>query len=551
MALQDVNRLPPGELKKSLDPEKLHLVFGGGVGAFGRNISIFTYQNKTIWIDAGCGFPNSQLPGLVRTLPGAELVRAFTPDAIIITHAHEDHIGGLPYLKDLIPAGVKVYLSRFSAALLRKRLGDLSIDASHFPIEIIKENETAQCGPFHLSGFYLPHSIPQTFGLGVEIKELGKKIFYSSDFKLQGREPRFSSAAIKKYGPVDYLFCDSTGALSGGSAISEEQVHKNLEKVIQNWKGRIFITTFASQVERIHGIYDIAKSTGRPLGIRGHSIRVHLQAAFESDEFPESPWKLPSPSPATRNAIWLISGCQAEPGSSFRRFAEGELGKLSPGKGDLVIYSGSIIPGNIESVYIALNHIAAGGAHIMGIDDDDPAVHTSGHARKEELKKFISWLAPERLIPIHGDPIHFQGFASILKGNKRTHLEILDERFLYSIGEKVEQIEGIDNDSIMMEEGEVHSEHKLYCHRRNLSQAGICNIVVEQENFRLLALQYVGAGSEEFITSVEEKIKEEIRPLIEDLAGKSSSKENKIKQKICKIHMKYLKKTPYVNIIRA
>lgn len=534
-------------LHTRLNPEKTYFLFGGGVGRFGQNFTIFHHNGATLWVDTGAGFPAYDQPGLQRTIPSYEIVKKFPPSVIVLTHAHEDHIGSFAFLYDFIPVNTPVYASPFTLSLLKTRLKELDLDFNRFSFRIVNQNAMFQEGPFRLSSFFMPHSIPQTFSIGIETQK-GEKIYFSSDFKIHGTEKRHSPKDIKKYGPVDYLFCDSTGSLSSGSAPDETEVVKGLEKTIRNWPGRIFITTFSSQIERIRYIYEIAERTGRPVGIRGRSIRVHLQAAFESEEFPKPSMRLNNPSPQNAKAIWIVAGCQADEGSSFRRLAENELAKLHCSSKDLLIYSGSIIPSNTEYVFEALNNIAARGTPIVGIADEHPVVHTSGHARKDDLRKLIDWVKPGMVIPVHGDPIHFQGVAELV--SKSTPVKILKEACLYELSSEIPRVTSFDALPGLVEPGELHFETSLYRHRKSLSISGICNVVIQEEGWQLIRIQYVGTGTSEFIEKHIPALTTRIKDVLKARATSQSINVNKkLQQKIAKINLDLLQKNPFINLI--
>ncbi len=543
----------PEEVRQELKDDKLYALFGGGVGSFGRNFSIFTYRGQTVWIDIGCGFPNQNYPGLSRTIPSFEVMKNFPPNVVILTHAHEDHIGAVPYAVEFIPPETPVFASPFTIALVKKKLRETGIRENSLNLIPVEQNGVFHHDTFELGAYFVPHSIPQTFAVGMNIyaseNKLHKKIFFTSDYKLHGEEKNFASEDIQKFGPADYLFTDSTGALMAGTSIDETEVRQNLEKVISSWEGRIIVTTFSSQIARIKSIYEIAQKLNRPIGIRGHSIRVHLQAAHETGEFPVPAWKIASPDPEHPKAIWLVAGCQAEEGSSFQRFSSSGLGKMSPHKGDLVIYSGSVIPGNTEQVLGALNHLALQGIAIYGMESGQLPVHTSGHARQDELARMVEWVRPSVVAPVHGDPMHFQAFTSFLGKFPDLTFSMISDRFVYELAKQPKPVLPIDTDPVFIDANEIHHEKKLYCHRRNLATSGICNIIVAEGDGRVELLQYVGTCSDDFLAEKMPLLETDIQKIFNRVYEKGKAKENKVKQKISKVNLKHLEKAPFVNLI--
>ncbi|HRP69733.1 MAG TPA: MBL fold metallo-hydrolase, partial [Turneriella sp.] len=230
-----------------LRPNKLYFAFGGGVGRFGTNFTLFHLNDTTVWVDLGSGFANHHTPGMDKNLPNRQLLLGFPPTAIFLTHGHEDHIGALPHLTEVIPHGTPIYTSPFTKALVVNRLKDRGIDPSIWEFKLIEENTQVKIGNFTVFTFFMPHSIPQCFSVGLEADAAGekKRIYFSSDFKLKGGEVRHKVAQIKKFAPVDFLFIDSTGALNEGETVDEKEVDESLERLILKIKGRIFLTTFS------------------------------------------------------------------------------------------------------------------------------------------------------------------------------------------------------------------------------------------------------------------------------------------------------------------
>lgn len=537
-------------IREQLKNECLYLCFGGGVGSFGRNFSIFYFNGSILWIDIGCGFPSYNLPGLRRTIPSHELLEAFRPDAIILTHAHEDHIGALPYVYPLIPENTPIYSSSFTHAIIRKKLRDHKINPEYFSLKSLNENSEFQVKDFTLRNFFINHSIPQSFSLGILLKKKELKLYYTSDFKSAGNETRYREKDISDFGPINYLLCDSTGTLNAGHSVGEQVIAENLEKVIQSWPGRIFVTTFASQIDRIIAIQSLAKKYNRILGIKGQSIITHLEAAYEAGIVQEPFWQNRRPEADTKNALWLISGCQADDGSSLQRFADDKLSPLKPQPGDLLIYSASVIPSNVEMVNIVLNKIARAGTKIIGLSEDDPKVHASGHARSDDLSKLINQLNPQSVIPIHGDHLHFIRFHEIINQGQKRKLHILDDNCIYYVGKDVSETMRLPFIPQMIEDGEIHTEYSLYAHRVNISNSGICNLVIQNETKRLEQIQYIGTSSQDWLNECMPELTDKIQKLLFSMYESGNTvRDRKVKQKIAKINASVLKKNPYVNII--
>ncbi|HMV35006.1 MAG TPA: ribonuclease J, partial [Turneriella sp.] len=404
---------------RRLVKDQLYFAFGGGVGRFGTNFTVFHLNGVTIWIDVGSGFANHHTPGMDKNLPNRQLLLGFPPTAIFLTHGHEDHIGALPHLTEVIPVGTPIFASPFTTALVTARLKDRGIDPARWDFRLIEQDSDIEIGPFRVSTFFMPHSIPQCFSVGLEasLPQGKKRIYFSSDFKMRGSEVRHKVQNIKKFAPVDFLFVDSTGSLHEGETTDEREVDESLERLISRIPGRIFITTFASQVERIKNIVRIASGLSRPVGFLGRSLKSQWEAAFISREVAAPLHLQKPPSYTSQNAVWLVAGCQADKNSSFSRLTHGTLAKVRLKAGDTLVYSASMIPGNEGKIYEALNLAADVGVRVVGVSGDT-RVHASGHGKRGDIERLISYLKPRHILPVHGDPLHFHAFIDFIDQKK-------------------------------------------------------------------------------------------------------------------------------------
>ncbi len=535
-------------IQAQLKPEEFYCAFGGGIGRFGANFSIFSYQATTIWIDVGAGFENQECPGIQKILPNRYLAEIFPPDIVVLTHGHEDHIGAFTSFTCLMPRETYIITSPFTHALLKHRLTERSIDIRDFKFKIINQNEKYKFREFELCFFFMPHSIPQAFSVGLHIQAISKKIYFTSDFKIRGLEPRFNQNDIKEFAPVDFLFCDSTGSLRSGDTPEESQVIQNLDRVIKTHKGRIFVTVFSSHIERLRSIFKIGQKYGRKLSIAGLSLNNYLRAAFWVNEFDIPVEQIDLPQNQKEDILCIVSGCQADPSSSFYKLAHNELNKLRVREGDMLIYSASIIPGNEENVFRSLNKLSEMGVKIVGLNSDSLLLHVSGHGRRGDIASLISLLNPNKVIPVHGDALHFYSFREFLDP---SCLEILTTDFIYSLsGEKSVKCFPIDIKMGFVENGEVHYDLSVFHERKSLAKDGVCNVVFDRQSWEVLSVSYVGTCSGDFIESKKTNLLEEIVEKVKSIDfAQQEKKSKKIKEKIFKINQRHLRKKPYVNLI--
>ncbi len=535
---------------RRLERGHLYFAFGGGVGRFGTNFTVFHLNGTTVWIDIGSGFANHHTPGMEKNLPNRQLLLGLPPTAIFLTHGHEDHIGALPHLREVIPAGTPIYASPFTTALITARLKDRGIDPARWQFELIEEDSTIAIADMTVSTFFMPHSIPQCFSVGLEAKTQDgtKRVYFSSDFKMNGAEVRHKVAHLKKFAPVDYLFVDSTGSLQEGETVDEREVQQSLEKIIARTKGRIFITTFASQVERIKNLASTAARLGRPIGFIGRSLKTQWEAAFASKEV-SSPLHLMKPPPYTaQNSLWLVAGCQGDRNSSFTRLTHGIMPRVKLKAGDTLIYSASMIPGNEAKIYEALNLAADAGVTVVGVSGD-VRVHASGHGRRGDILKLISYLKPRHILPVHGDPLHFHAFLQFIEAVK-INVAITHGHRIYALRDEPVFIESVPDETCLVEPGEIHFGDGIYRERNHMSEQGICLVVMHANRFEVIAVDYVGVMSEAKQTELKGRLLAEAQAVAAAVAGSQQAlREKKFRDRLGRFHEETIGKNPYIKLI--
>ncbi|MGN8114064.1 ribonuclease J [Labrys sp. 22185] len=394
----------------------------GGIGEIGMNMALYGYgpANKRQWlmVDCGVSFADDNLPGVDLVMPDTRFIEAQRKNltGIVITHAHEDHFGALIHLWPKLQ--VPVYATKFTAALLEaKRLHDP--DAPKIDLRIIPSQARFTLGQFDIELINVAHSIPESNALA--IRTPAGMVVHTGDWKIDETPvipPTTDAARLKALGDegVLALVCDSTNAIRDGRSPSERDVAKNLAEIIGARKGRVAVTTFASNVGRIRSIAEAAMANDRSVVIVGRAMERVCQVARECGlldgipDFlsPESYGFLPR-----EKVVAVLTGSQGEPRAALARIARGEHPEVTLAKGDTVIFSSRTIPGNEKAVGNIINGLVRQGAEI--VTDRNQLVHVSGHPRRGELTDMYHWTRPKIAIPVHGEAWHLAEHAELAR----------------------------------------------------------------------------------------------------------------------------------------
>ncbi|MFH1956352.1 MAG: ribonuclease J [Patescibacteria group bacterium] len=379
----------------------------GGVEEIGRNMTIIEYKDDIIIIDAGLQFPQEETPGIDYIIPNTQYLesRRGRIRGLVISHGHLDHVGAIPYLISKI-GNPTIYTTQLTKAMILKRQEEFP----HGPklrIEEVKPGQKIRVGQnLKLDFFAITHTIPDAIGTVIETP-LGN-IIYPGDFKIE-RDSRGNPVKIDNFIALGrqknlVLLLESTNAEAPGFSISEKTVRENLEKIINETSGRIIVGTFSSLIERIIDIAEIAEKAGRKVVIDGYSMKANMEIARELKFFnPKKQIFLPAENieeyPPNK-IIAICTGAQGERNAALMRIANKKHKYIKIHKGDTIILSSSIIPGNERSIQNLKDNLARQGAKIIHYKVAD--VHASGHAYQEELKLMMKMIKPKFLIPVHG-----------------------------------------------------------------------------------------------------------------------------------------------------
>jgi ribonuclease J len=419
---------------------KLQIVPLGGLGEFGMNSMAFRYGDDIIVVDAGMMFPESELLGVDIVTPDftyleqhASMVRG-----LILTHGHEDHIGGVPFL--LAQMNLPVYGTKFTLALVERRLDEHELlDEAH--LNTVKPGDRISLGPFEIEFIRVTHSIVSAVALAITTP-LGV-IIHTGDFKVDPTptdNELFDLHTLADYGKrgVLLLLSDSTNVDRPGYTESERAVRPRMEDLFSRSQRRLIISCFSSSIHRLQQILDLAEENGRKVAFLGRSMLNVTEIAHSQGllSIPEKILLRPQDimqTPPEKVAV-VVSGTQGEPMSALSRVAVDNHKHLYLQPGDTVALSSRIIPGNEKAIYRMMNHIARRGADLV-YGTMNPPVHVSGHASEEELKLILNLVRPRYFIPLHGEYRQLSRHAALAQ-----HLRFagLQDTFLLETGDTLE-----------------------------------------------------------------------------------------------------------------
>jgi ribonuclease J len=387
--------------------ELLFLALGGS-GEIGMNVNLYGCQGKWVMVDLGLTFGGSDYPGVDLVLPDLSFIEERSENllGIVLTHGHEDHIGALPYLAaDL---GVPLYATPFTAGLIRGKLEEEGLQ-DKVDLIIVENEGSVALGPFHFTYVPLAHSIPEGNALLIETPY--GRIFHTGDWKLDDQPLLGQPSTVEELKAIGdkgvlALVCDSTNVFNANASGSEGDVREGLDRVIKGAKGRVLVTTFASNAARVQTLGEVARDCGRQLCVAGRSldriVSVAKSVGYLADFPPtidfETAMKLP------REQVMIIAtGGQGEARAALARVAS-DTHPLKLSAGDLVVFSSKQIPGNEIAIGAIQNALAK--KEVLMITDREAEVHVSGHPGRPELAAMYKWIRPQILLPVHGEMRH-------------------------------------------------------------------------------------------------------------------------------------------------
>jgi ribonuclease J len=388
----------------------------GGTGEIGMNLNLYRCNGHWLAVDCGLGFGGPEHPEVEVMVPDPIFIAERRQNllGLIITHAHEDHLGAVAWLWRQLRC--PVYATPFTAAVLRRKLSEAGL-ASEVPLHIVQPGGQLELGPYHIEFIAMAHSVPEAQALAITTPY--GLIVHSGDWKLDPDPtvgPVTDEAALKRLGDrgVLAMVCDSTNALVEGHSGSEAEVRRALPELIRHLSGRVAVTCFASNVARVESIALAAKAVGRQVAIAGRSLRNIEAAARECGYLAGIPPFLNEDASSDipdDNLLLILSGSQGEARSAMSRVAADSHPRIALGEGDTVIFSSRVIPGNERAINAVQDNLARRGVRMM--TDDDHMVHVSGHPARDELRRIYALVRPTYAVPVHGEWRHLAAHAAL------------------------------------------------------------------------------------------------------------------------------------------
>jgi ribonuclease J len=401
----------------------------GGVGEIGVNAYLYGQDGRWLMVDLGIGFADDRLPGVDIVLPDLRFVeqqRAFL-DGLVLTHAHEDHLGAVPYLWPRL--GCPIWCTPFTAAVLRAKLAETDF-ARDVPIRVVEPGQEFKLGGIACRFVHVTHSIPDANALVLDTA-FGR-LLHTGDWKLDPAPlvgARTDVDALETLGKEGVLaiLCDSTNVLSPGTSGSEAEVRDSLTKLIADQPNRVVLTSFASNVARMETAMLAAQAAGRELFVVGRSMRRMIDAAREVGYLQNVPAirdeREAELLPRNR-VLYLCTGSQGETRSALVRIAGGQHQRVRLEPADTVIFSAKIIPGNERTLYNLHNQLVRQGIEV--VTEGDHFVHVSGHPCRDELEQMYRWIKPKISVPVHGEARHLHAHQRLAEQMGVPHAMLIE-----------------------------------------------------------------------------------------------------------------------------
>mgnify|MGYP000862270852 FL=1 len=532
--------------------EKVTMIPLGGMGEIGKNLMVIEYGGHILLVDAGMAFPEEEMLGIDAVIPDISYLmeRKDRVLGIFLTHGHEDHIGALPYLLKQIP--LAVYGTRLTNGLVELKLNEHGISTDC--LRTVRAGDSVTIGPFKVDLINVNHSIPDT--VAVAIHTPAGVVVMTSDFKFDhtpigGQVTNFHKFAELGDQGVLVLLSDSTNVERRGYTPSERMVFKTFDNAFREARGRVIVTTFASNVYRIQQIINASVNFGRKVAIAGRSMSnvVSISQNLGYMQIPEGVLiDLSEIDNYPLERVTLITaGSQGEPMSALTRIANSDYRRVNLIPGDTVIISATPIPGNEKLVARTINHLFKLGAKV--VYDAMTGVHVSGHASQEELKMMLNLVRPKYFVPVHGEYRHLVQHAQLAEeiGIEAPNIFIAENGDVLEFSEKEGRLAGkVPAGKVLVDGLGVGDVGNIVLRdRKQLSQDGILIVVttISRESGQILAGPDVVTRGFVYVRESEELIEEariKVKSVLEKCLSNGQADWTSIKSQMREFLSRYL-----------
>lgn len=463
----------------------------GGAGEIGMNVNLYHLDGKWIIADLGAGFADDWLPGVDMIVADISFIQEHREDllGIVLTHAHEDHLGGIQYLWDELEC--PVYATPFTASFLERKLADSGYKKGEIPIHRIEPSSRFELGPFDLELVEITHSVPEMNGIFIRTRH--GNVLHTGDWKLDP-EPVVGAdtneAKLTAFGDEGVLamVSDSTNIFSAGRSGSEGKLSESLEQLIASCQQMVAVTTFASNVARLESLAKAAHKAGRKVALAGRSLYRIKDSAQENGYLTDVKFiSIDEAARAPREKVMIIcTGCQGEPLAATNKLATGTHPQLKLLPGDTIIFSSKIIPGNEKRIYRLFNLLSQMQVNVM--TEKDHFVHVSGHPNVEDVKRMYEMVRPQVSIPVHGEIVHMKEHARLArKWGIPKAIELENGKVIQLSEEKTEAVSivnsgyfALDGNCLLEPDG-----HVMKMRRRIRNDGVVVATVIVDDNYYL------------------------------------------------------------------
>ena len=521
--------------------DRLVFVPLGGVGEIGMNVYLYGQDDQWLMVDLGITFPDERLPGADIVLPDIRWAESLGSQlkGLVLTHAHEDHLGAVPYLWPRLRC--PVWASNFTATVLRYKLSEQGLERE-VPVTRVKPGVDFTVGPFGCRFLHVTHSIPEAQALLLDTR-FGR-VLHTGDWKLDPAPmigAKSDTVDLEEVGRrgVLALVCDSTNALSPGTSGSEAEVRESLTSLVAAQPNRVVLTSFSSNIARLETAMLAAAAAGRELFVVGRSMRRMIDAARECGYLEGTPIvrdeREADMLPRNR-VLFLCTGSQGEARSALSRIAAGQHQRVRLEPDDTVIFSSKIIPGNERTLYNLHNQLVRSGIEV--ITEADHFVHVSGHPCRDEMEQMYRWIRPEIAVPVHGEARHLHAHHQLALRMGVPKVAMIENGDVLQLapGDPVVVDEARQGRMVMETDGLVDAGDDLFRTRRRLMSHGtiLCGLVLDEAGSVLAEPQLSALGSVEIehFDKARKGLAEEIVEALEGLNDAAARDDERVREAV-------------------